>query len=54
MINHGVDQNVYWENILPNVLMMFTLEDVDKGEELITDYCPSITNPEKRKEVLFK
>jgi len=26
--------------------MIFTLEDVEKGEELVTDYCPGISNPE--------
>ena len=54
MINHGSDQNVYWENIAPNVLMMFTLEDVDKGDELLTDYVSAVVDKDKRKQLLFE
>ena len=51
-INHGTEPNIYWEHILPNVLLMFALEDVAEGEELVTDYCPGIDKPERRQEIL--
>ena len=39
---------------MPNVLMMFTLEDVEKGEELVTDYCPGISDLARRQEILHE
>ena len=34
--------------------MMFTLEDVEKGEELVTDYCPGISDLARRQTVLYE
>ena len=55
-INHSVDSNLSINHILPNLIFVYALNDIQKGEELLVDYCIGVDrdNLEDRNAILAK
>ena len=43
-INHNRKTNIKIESISSNVIFIFAAEDIQKGEELLIDYCAHISD----------
>ena len=41
-INHSVHENLNITYVLPNLIFVFALKDIKKGEELLIDYCSGV------------
>ena len=47
LINHNKDSNLY-EIRNGNRTLLFAKRDIQKGEQLVIDYCPLLKDPKKR------